>query len=48
MYKWRGRHTGYGVVASILGSDATVTVPVEAGHWGLGEEGEGLLEDCNN
>ena len=41
-----GRRTGDGVVAAIFGAHATVAVAVVARHGLLGEEGEGLLEDC--
>jgi len=41
-----GRHTGNGVISTIFGAGATVAVAVEARHGGLGEEGEGLFEDC--
>jgi len=40
-----GRRTGDGVVAAVFGADAAVAVAVEAGHWFLGEEGEGFFED---
>lgn len=33
------------MVATVLGADTTVAVAVEARHGGLGEEGEGFLED---
>lgn len=41
-----GRRTGDGVVAAVFGAHATVAVAVVARHGLLGEEGEGLLEDC--
>ncbi len=45
--RWMGaRRTGNGVVSAIFGSHATVAVAVEARHGFLGEEGEGLFEDC--
>ena len=34
------------MVAAVVGADAAVAVAVEARHGGLGEEGEGFLEDC--
>ncbi len=41
-----GQKAGHGVVAGVLGADAAVAVAVEAGHGRLGEESEGLFEDC--
>ena len=38
--------TGNGMVTAVFGPYATVSVAVEARHGFLGEEGEGLLEDC--
>ena len=34
------------MVSGVFGADAAVAVAVEAGDWGLGEEGEGFFEDC--
>ena len=42
----RGELTSNGVVASVFGAGTTVAITVEAGHGGLGEEGEGFFEDC--
>lgn len=39
------KHTSYGMVSSVLGTDSAVAVAVETRHGLLGEEGEGLLED---
>ncbi len=41
-----GARTGNSMVSGVFGPDATVAVAVEAGHGFLGEEGEGLFEDC--
>lgn len=41
-----GVFTGNGVVSTVVGPGATVAVAVVARHGGLGEEGEGLFEDC--
>lgn len=41
-----GHHRGYGVVALVFCTSATVSVAVEASKWLFGEEGEGFLEDC--
>lgn len=41
-----GTRTSNGMVSAIFGTDATVTVTVEARHGFLGEEGERLFEDC--
>lgn len=40
-----GRRTSDGMVAGIFGTDPAVAVAVEARHWLLGKEGEGLFED---
>lgn len=34
------------MVATVIGADAAVAVAVEARHGRLGEESEGLFEDC--
>jgi len=36
------------VISTVVGPGATVAVAVVARHGGLGEEGEGLFEDCED
>ena len=43
-----GGFTGNGVISTVVGPGATVAVAVVARHGGLGEEGEGLFEDCGD
>ena len=40
------KRTGHSVVSPVLGTHTTVAVTIETRHGLLGEEGEGLFEDC--
>ena len=40
------KRTRNSMVAAVFSAHATVAVAIEAGHGFLGEEGEGLFEDC--